>query len=223
MELTTVHLVRHGEVDNPQGILYGRRPGFKLTELGQQMARGLGETFSHGHDVRVVYTSPLQRAIETGTPTARAFNLEVKTNPDLIEADNNFEGIAINDNRWKLLLPKYWWWYRNLYRPSWGEPYKQVAQRMMRAVEKARKEALGGEAVLVSHQLPIVTARRFVQGQTLAHDPRKRECSLASVTSFTYAGEELVKVEYWEPVKNLLQQAQDMVPGTSVAQPKKQN
>ncbi|MFQ9337269.1 MAG: histidine phosphatase family protein, partial [Varibaculum sp.] len=37
--LTTIHLMRHGEVDNPDGVLYGRLPGYHLTDLGKQMAQ----------------------------------------------------------------------------------------------------------------------------------------------------------------------------------------
>ncbi|MBM7825907.1 broad specificity phosphatase PhoE [Arcanobacterium pluranimalium] len=221
MDLTTVHLVRHGEVDNPQGILYGRKPGFHLTELGRRMAQGLGETFSNGHDVRLVVTSPLERAIETGTPTAVACGLPVVHDARLIEADNYFEGLAVNDNRWMLAHPQYWSWYKNPFEPSWGEPYTEIVARMSAVISESIDLARGGEAVLVSHQLPIWTMRRFVEQKSLAHDPRKRECSLASVTSLTFADKQLISWKYWEPVAELMRRAQDMVPGTSEAEAKK--
>ncbi|MDP9800573.1 broad specificity phosphatase PhoE [Arcanobacterium wilhelmae] len=216
MEITTVYLVRHGEVDNPTGILYGRRGGFHLTELGHQMAQGLGEWFAD-HDVRTVITSPLERAIETGTPTAREFGLEIEKDPRLIEADNKFEGLAINKNRLVLLKPKYWPWYVNPAKPSWGEPYTKVVDRMSRAVAHALEVARGGEAVLVSHQLPIWTMRSFVEGYPMLHDPRKRQCSLASVTSLNFVGNQLVSVGYEEPVADLMRKASDMTPGSSEA------
>ncbi|MFC5369705.1 histidine phosphatase family protein [Arcanobacterium bovis] len=221
MDLTTIHLVRHGEVDNPQGILYGRKPGFHLTELGRQMAQGLGETFSNGHDVRLVVTSPLERAIETGTPTAIAFGLPVEHDIRLIEADNYFEGLAVNRNRMMLAHPKFWSWYKNPFEPSWGEPYTEIVARMSAVISESIDLARGGEAVLVSHQLPIWTMRRFVEQKFLAHDPRKRECSLASVTSLTFADKQLIAWKYWEPVADLMRRAQDMVPGTSEAEVKK--
>lgn len=74
--------------------------------------------------------------------------------------------------------------------------------------------------MIVSHQLPIWTMRRFIERLPLAHDPRKRECSLASVTSLTFVGRQLISLDYWEPVADILGQAQDMVPGTSKAQTK---
>ncbi|MEW6895030.1 histidine phosphatase family protein [Trueperella pyogenes] len=216
MDITTVHLVRHGEVYNPDAVLYGRRPGYHLSELGHKMASELGQAFAE-HDVRCVIASPLERAIETATPTAQVFGLEVATDPRLIEADNKFEGVPVNKNRWILAHPRYWAWYLNPFEPSWGEPYTQVIERMSRAISYAIDKARGGEAVLVSHQLPIWTMRRFVERKTIASDPRRRECSLASVTSLTFAGKQLLALDYWEPVGHLLRQASDMVPGTSAA------
>ena len=220
-EITTIHLVRHGEVDNPSGVLYGRVPGFHLTELGHEMARGLASAFYPRHDVRAVITSPLERAIETGTPTAQAFGLEIQTTPDLLEFDNYFEGLPINDNKLMLAHPRFWPWYRNPFKPSWGEPYVDIVARMSAAVRYGLRLARGGEAILVSHQAPIWTLRRFIEGKSLASDPRKRECSLCSVTSLTFSDRQLISLDYWEPVKHLLSRAHDMVPGTSAAAEKK--
>ncbi|MEZ7898449.1 MAG: histidine phosphatase family protein [Flaviflexus sp.] len=217
MELTTIHLVRHGEVDNPTGILYGRRPGFHLTELGRAMGEEVGKAFSTGHDVRYVAASPLERAQETAAPTAEATGLPIEVDERLIEAGNNFEGVAVNKNRLVLAHPRYWSWYTNPFEPSWGEPYTNVVRRMSGAVATALVEARGGEAVLFSHQLPIWTMRRFVERKWLAHDPRKRQCSLASVTSLTFADSQLLALDYWEPAAGLLNKASDMVPGTSAA------
>ncbi|MGZ4638936.1 MAG: histidine phosphatase family protein, partial [Actinomycetes bacterium] len=89
-------------------------------------------------------------------------------------------------------------------RPSWGEPYREIAERMLAAVASARDGARGHESLCVSHQLPIWTARSFATGRRLWHDPRRRQCALASLTSFTYRGDELVSVSYEEPARDLL-------------------
>ncbi|EPD28608.1 histidine phosphatase family protein [Actinotignum sanguinis] len=216
IDVTVVHLVRHGEVDNPSGELYGRQPGFHLTDLGREMA-GSVRDFFRGHDVRAVISSPLERAIETATPTAHLFDLEISTDANLIEAGNNFEGINVNRNRWILASPKFWPWYINPFRPSWGEPYTDIAARMTNAVRSGLAAARGGEAVLVSHQLPIWTLRSFVEGRSLAHDPRRRQCALCSVTSLTFQGTSLVAVDYAEPAAELLARARDITPGISAA------
>lgn len=215
-EMTVVHLVRHGEVDNPSGELYGRQPGFHLTQLGRDMAEKVGEHFA-GRDVRAVIASPLERAQETAAPTAAAHGLPVLSDPGLIEAGNNFEGVNVNKNRLILAHPKFWSWYVNPFTPSWGEPYVDIVKRFVPVVRRAITLAEGGEAVLVSHQLPIWTMRSFVEGRSLAHDPRRRECSLCSVTSLTFIGRQLINVAYEEPAAELLRSARDVTPGASNA------
>lgn len=216
IDITVVHLVRHGEVDNPTGQLYGRQRGFHLTQLGHDMA-GEVARFFEGRDVRNVYSSPLERAVETATPTALQAGLDIIENPELIEAGNKFEGINVNKNRWILANPKFWSWYINPFKPSWGEPYTEIVARMSNAVRRALHESRGGEAVLVSHQLPIWTLRSFLEGKSLAHDPRKRQCALCSVTSLTFQGNGLVAVDYAEPACELLALARDVTPGNSSA------
>ncbi|ETW22136.1 histidine phosphatase family protein [Mycobacterium gastri] len=197
-EETRVHVVRHGEVHNPSGVLYGRLPGFQLSDAGRAQAVAVAD-FLAGRDVVAVIASPLQRAQETAAPIAARHELPVDTDHDLIESANFFEGrrVGLGDGQWRDL--RVWWQLRNPFTPSWGEPYTQIAQRMSTAVDKARARAAGHEVVCVSHQLPVWTLRLHVTGRRLWHDPRRRECSLASVTSLVYDGDRLVDVVYSEP------------------------
>ena len=218
MARTTIHLMRHGEVHNPEGILYGRLPGYHLSELGLQMAVQVADVLSaSGHDIAAVITSPLERARETGAPTAAAFDLTPTTDVRLIEAGNHFEGVPVNRNRCVLARPEHWRYYLNPLRPSWGEPYTGLVARMSAAVRDAIGRAEGHEALLVSHQLPIWATRLWLEGRLLVHDPRRRQCSLASLTSLTFDSRTLVGLSYWEPAGDLLRRAEDMVPGTSAA------
>lgn len=216
MGITKVHVVRHGEVDNPTGVLYGRRPGFHLTQLGHAMAERVADFFDT-RDIRYVVSSPLERAIETATPTAQRHGLEIRTDERIIEADNKFEGVNVNRNRLILAHPRYWAWYTNPFRPSWGEPYTEIAARFSAAIRDVLSEVDDGEAVMVSHQLPIWTLRSFVERRPLAHDPRRRECSLCSVTTLTFRDRHLIAVDYAEPARELLAGARDVTPGTSIA------
>ncbi|MGI6870365.1 histidine phosphatase family protein [Amycolatopsis sp. 3B14] len=195
---TIVHLLRHGEVHNPEGILYGRLPGFHLSERGRRQALTVAEAVA-AHDITHVVASPLQRAQETAAPIAAAHRLDVQTDERLIEAGNMFEGqkVAVGDGA--LRQPRHWSKLRNPFLPSWGEPYVEIAHRMLGAVLRARSKAEGHEALCVSHQLPIWTLRRFLEAKPLWHDPRRRQCSLASLTSLVFDGEELVKIVYSEP------------------------
>ncbi|HEU5269273.1 MAG TPA: histidine phosphatase family protein [Jatrophihabitans sp.] len=195
---TTVHLLRHGEVRNPDGVLYGRLPGFGLSETGLRMAEQAAAALA-GHDIRHLVSSPLQRAQQTAEPLAAAFGLPVAVDERLTEAANVFQGKRVNGPDGVLKQPASWQYYRNPFRPSWGEPYRQVALRMHAALLAARDQAAGHEAVCVSHQLPIVCLRRYLEGRHLWHDPRHRQCSLASLTSFTFEGDRLVGIGYSEP------------------------
>jgi broad specificity phosphatase PhoE len=208
---TIVHLLRHGEVHNPEKVLYGRLPGYRLSELGQTMARRAAEHLVD-RDIVLVVASPLERAQQTAAPLAGKLGLTVGVDERLIESENLFEGRTVGVGDGALRNPRYWWWYRNPFRPSWGEPYLQVAERVLAAAATARDAARGHEALLVSHQLPIWVARLRAEGRRLWHDPRRRECSLASLTSLHYDGDALTCVSYAEPCVDLLPGAQQ-IPG----------
>jgi len=203
---SVVHLLRHGEVYNPEGVLYGRLPGYQLSDLGHQMADRAAQALQ-GRDIAAVISSPMERAQQTATPIAAVHGLPILTNPDLIEADNIFEGQRVSVGDGVLKQPKTWRHLWNPFRPSWGEPYDVVAERMQRAIDSARGEAAGHEAVLVSHQLPIWIARLNAENRRLWHDPRSRQCTLASLTSLTYDDDRLVEISYTEPSKDLLERA----------------
>jgi len=203
LEGTVVHLLRHGEVHNPTGVMYGRLPGYHLSGLGRQMADRAADALA-GRDVVAVLSSPLDRARETAQPIANRLRVEVGVDERLVEAANHFEGLTFGVGNGALRRPQHWWHLRNPFRPSWGEPYSVLAGRMLAAMADARDLARGHEVVCVSHQLPIWTVRSFVEGRRLWHDPRKRQCGLASLTSFRYEGEQLRSVTYVEPAADLV-------------------
>jgi len=203
---TTVHLLRHGEVFNPDKVLYGRLPGFVLSELGHEMALRAAQVLGN-NDITVVTASPLERAQQTAKPLADAFNLTIGSDADLIEADNIFEGqrVAVGDG--VLKQPAAWRHLYNPFKPSWGEAYVDLADRMRAAVDRARIQASGHEAVLVSHQLPIWISRLDFEGRRFVHDPRRRQCSLASLTSLVFDDDQLSAILYTEPSADLLMKA----------------
>ena len=202
-DTTVVHLMRHGEVHNPHGILYGRTPGYHLSDLGRQMAQKVADSVADRDIVRIV-CSPLERTQETARPLATARGLEIEIDERVIESSNKFEGKSFGAGVGALKRPSSWRHLWNPLRPSWGEPYKQVAARMGAAVEDARDAARGHEAVIVSHQLPIWVARLDAEKRRFFHDPRKRQCTLCSLTSFHYVGDTLAKVTYSEPAGDLI-------------------
>lgn len=211
MSRVTVHLLRHGEVFNPDGVLYGRLPEFHLSDRGRAMADMVAEHFAaqaaDGAAPVYLVASPLTRAQETAQPTAAALGLEIVTDPRIIEAENHFEGLVMS--KAELRKPKHWPYFVNPFRPSWGEAYAAQAERMLEAARDARRRAFelggdGAQAIMVSHQLPIWATRRSAEGKPLWHDPRHRECTLASLTSLTFDGDDVVDVLYSEPAAVLL-------------------
>jgi len=203
---TVVHLLRHGEVHNPDKVLYGRLPGFRLSELGEQMAVRAADALAD-RDVTVVISSPLERAQQTAAPVAERHGLRVGIDDRIIEADNVFEGQRVGVGDGVLKHPSAWRHLYNPFTPSWGEPYVEVAGRMRAAVAAARNEARGHEAVLVSHQLPVWVARLDAENRRFFHDPRKRQCALASLTSLTFDDDRLVAITYTEPSADLVRAA----------------
>ena len=198
MTTTIVHLLRHGEVDNPQHVMYGRLPGYHLSPAGRRMAERAAKALID-RDVTYLVSSPLERAQETAAPLAAALGLEVHLDDRLLEAGNSFQGepFGPGDRAWA--HPTAWPRLRNPFRPSWGESYSHIAARMLAAVWAARDRAEGHEAVCVSHQLPIWTLRRLVERKPLSHVPTYRQCGLASLTSITFAGDTVLRVTYSEP------------------------
>ena len=200
MSTTIVHLVRHGEVHNPTKILYGTLPGYHLSARGRSQAARTARSFED-HDVTYLAASPLQRAQETAEVVAEITGLEVDTVDEIVEAGNRFEGLRTKGWRSQLWNPVRWPLMLNPFEPSWGEAYVDIAERMMGAVEKVRRRAEGHEAILVSHQLPIVMVQRAVRGQPLAH--ASRECDLASVTSLVFQDDEITDIFYTTPAKDI--------------------
>lgn len=202
MSTTIVHLVRHGEVYNPDKILYGRMPGYHLSSRGRSQAARTAASFA-GHDVVSLAASPLTRAQETARPFAELLDLPIGTDEDILEAGNRFEGLRTKGWRSQLWNPVRWPLMTNPTLPSWGEHYDDILARMMDAIERTRVAAEGHEAILVSHQLPIVMVQRFARGQSLTHNPATRQCDLASVSSLIFQDDQLSELVYSTPARDI--------------------
>ena len=209
MVKTIVHLLRHGEVHNPDQILYGRKRCFGSTVRGKEMGQRVADYFgAQSIHPSGLISSPLQRAIETATPLSEKLDLEIGIDERFIEPSNYFEGKTFGVGDGSLRHPEHWKYLINPFKPSWGEAYKSQVARMHAGIHAARKQYEGQEVVIVSHQLPIWIARSAFEGRKLWHDPRKRQCSLASLTSLEFSGDTFTGLHYHEP-------AADLLPGAS--------
>lgn len=210
MPATRIHLVRHGEVHNPKGVLYGRLPNFSLSVRGEEMALAAAmELKASGAKVTRILSSPLTRTLQSAKPISQQFNVPIEVEDALIEPTNIFEGHVVGV---KTLLrnPKFLAKLYDPFTPSWGEPFSQIASRLTGAMEKAWRETPSGEVVMVSHQLPIWMVHRSSSGKPLAHDPRSRRCDLSSITSFEFTDSGLREVQYRDPAKELRSKAIDV-------------
>ncbi|MGO2141590.1 MAG: histidine phosphatase family protein [Leucobacter sp.] len=206
-----LHLVRHGEVHNPDLVLYGRIPGFRLSERGHAMAEAAAlELAGSDRKVAALYASPLERAQQSARPIASALGLEVQTEDRIIEPTNFFEGKVNSGPEAAFKKPRYWYKFWNPFRPSWGEPYRQVAARVREAMNDAWDKAQGGDIVMVAHQSPIWMAHLDIAGKPLFHNPATRRCDLSSITTFERRGNRWFEVDYRNPAKSLMDDATDV-------------
>jgi broad specificity phosphatase PhoE len=155
------------------------------------------------HRITALYASPLQRAQESAQPWSQRYALPIITEDRIVEPANWFEGSRF---RFPHVLgnPRAWPQLINPLKPSWGEAFLSVESRMLEAIDEAWAAADGGEIVMVSHQMPIVMVARSVKKVRLAHDPRRRRCTLSSITTLARKGDEFVEVDYQEPAGELL-------------------
>ncbi|KIP52663.1 histidine phosphatase family protein [Leucobacter komagatae] len=206
-----LHLVRHGEVHNPDLVLYGRIPGFRLSERGHAMAEAAAlELAGSDRKVAALYASPLERAQQSARPIASALGLEIQTEDRIIEPTNFFEGKVNSGPEAAFKKPRYWFKFWNPFRPSWGEPYRHVAARVREAMDDAWNRTQGGDIVMVAHQSPIWMAHLDVAGKRLFHNPATRRCDLSSITTFERRGERWFEVDYRTPAKSLTDDALDV-------------
>ena len=196
---------------NPERVLYGRLPEFRLSDLGAAMAATAAvDLVERGRPVRRVIASPLQRTRESAAPIAAAFGLPVEIDERIIEPTNKFEGKRMSGAHGALRDPRNWAALLNPLRPSWGEPYRAISARMLAAIDEAYNSVTDGDVVIVSHQLPIWMVHRALAGERLAHDPRGRRCDLSSITTLSWRGEGLVEISYANPAAALQAGATDV-------------
>jgi len=193
----TIHLVRHGRVENPAGVIYGRLPGYHLSELGRRQAEEAAERLAE-RDIAVVWASPLERAQETAQVIAERHGLEIVTDERLIESATTLEGIGRTFGAF-LRSPHRWWHLRNPWGPSWGESFTDIRKRMTEAVAAALEAAGGREAVVVSHQTPVQVARLALGRRNLPPWLGFAPCETGSVSTLVLEDGSVRSAAYFAP------------------------
>lgn len=204
MHMTTVSLIRHGLVHNPQQVYYGRLPGFSLAEQGRQQAAAAGR-YLLDKPIAAIYHSPMLRAAET----AEIVRAHCGAEPPLVETPLLNEIHSVYDGRTvKEMEGRDWNFYGDV-SPPYEEP-ADVLERMIAFFELARREHPGGHVVGVSHADPIAFTILWAAGLPLSAEGRKRltDCGIddsypahASVSTFFFdeSQGELTGFEYASP------------------------
>lgn len=186
--MPTILLIRHGENDYiKKGILPGQMPGVHLNDKGRAQAQALAEKLAQA-PIKAVYTSPLERAVETAEPIAAALGLEAAIRPGLIETNcGEWQGKSLKPLR----RLKVWRVVQNtpsLFRFPGGESFAESQGRVVAEIESLRVQYEEKDMfVCVSHGDPIRLAVAYYLGLPLDHFQRLF-ASPASITAL-YIGE----------------------------------
>lgn len=164
--MTTFYLIRHGMNDYIRRGIAGRMPGVHLNAEGKQQAEALAARLA-ADGVAAIYSSPMERAVETAEPLARALGLSVRTEPGVHEWNaGDFTGKFFTeldkDPRWAMHHA-----YRLGNRLPNGELVIEVQARFVDALERLRHEHDGQTVAVFSHADPIKTALFYYLGVTL--------------------------------------------------------
>lgn len=162
---TKIYLVRHGEVHNPENILYGRLPGYRLSETGKTQAHIMGK-FLKDTPISAVYASPLQRTQETASILiSYQKGLSIRADERLIEVGTPLQGTS-GDALLKIRFD----FYQEQYVKAGGETILDIHERMQKIITEIAEKHKGEHILAVSHGDPIMITRTFYRGEPLVLD-----------------------------------------------------
>lgn len=181
--MPTLLLIRHGENDYVKSHkMAGRLPGVRLNEKGLKQAQALSEALKDV-PLKAVYSSPLERAMETASPIAESHKLKIIEEPDLMDTDiGKWQGRS-----WRVLgLTKVWKIVQNApsrFRFPEGESFIEAQTRCAIALEKIIKKYDKPKDIVavVFHADPIRLAVAHFLGMPLDHFQRL-SCDTGSIT-----------------------------------------
>ena len=148
--MITFFLIRHASCSGLGQTLWGRTPGVCLNETGKLQAQQLAERF-RGMTLQAIYSSPLERALETAETIARSMNLEVTKNPAFDEINfgewtgKSFDTLS-SDESWRRFNRD-----RSTTRIPGGESFLEVQTRVVTGLERLSSQHTNARVAIVSH------------------------------------------------------------------------
>ncbi len=165
---SNVHLVRHGEVENPNHVVYADLQEYVLSATGRAQARAVG-MFLSGRPIGAVYSSPLTRALQTAEVIAAPHEIEVTLVEELTEygLSRRWRGF-----RWEELDDRFPGEIDAYLAHPWNLPFSpeslgEMTDRMVTAIRRWHAVHPEGELVVVSHQDPVQAARLALAGRSI--------------------------------------------------------
>lgn len=195
---TRLYLIRHCDVHNPDGVLYGHLPNFGLSEKGVRQAHALGRYLA-GTGIRHIYTSPLQRARETASIIASHLdNATTDVSDDLVEArfGKYLQGVRARDVPWRRPL-----WLVHMVFPGvlrGDETVRAMAERVQRPLLRLLDEQPGVGGACISHGDPIQAFWVVAQGRP-RYALHRLQCAKGGMLELDYVGRRLVNLRYRSP------------------------
>lgn len=196
---TAIHFVRHGDVQNPQAVYYGRLPGFPLSEKGRRQAQATADALRH-KPLAAIFSSPLLRATETAEIILALHNsLTLRVSEHLNEAYTPFDGRPISE-----VAERDW----DVYNGN-EPPYEQsvdVLARAQQLVAEVRQQYIGQHVAAVTHGDVIAFMMLWAKGMSIT--PKHKQVlyqgylAPASITTFVYQTmlrAEVPSIEYRTP------------------------
>jgi len=200
--VTVFHLVRHGHVENPHKVVYGRQRGWRLSARGHREAEAVARHLA-GRPIARVYTSPLERAVQTATVIAGSCGGEVEPREDLGEAFlcAPWEGLSWREVRRERPAD----WARYLFRPleieGVPEDLRALAARMTGALRSMAEAHPSAQVVAVSHGDPLKAVVLVLTGGDL-RDLHRESIPTGGLVTLEYAGGAARVLERWAPPKS---------------------
>ncbi len=199
--MTTVYLVRHSDVENPQNVLYGHLDGFPLSELGRRRAEALAERLA-GSGIRRLVSSPLERARETAGIIAGGLPepVEVEIDPALREAEFSryLQGVRF----WMIPLLRPRWYLHKMRRGMMpgDEAIADLGGRVLEVARRVAAETPDRTSALVSHADPLQAAWILLEGRPHNEvEMYRRAVDRAGVLKVDFENGEPVAWEYQPP------------------------
>jgi broad specificity phosphatase PhoE len=193
-----VLLMRHADVENPEGVIYGHLPGFRLSELGRAQAAAVGQSL-RDRGIRRIVHSPLDRARETAEIVNAQLPSPVRLIPENELREAEFGRYLQGVKRWQVPMRRPRFFVHKLRRGAVAgdESIETLGRRVLGVVDRVAREHPGEVSLLVSHADPLQAAWILLDGRPQTErEMYHKQVDKASILEVDLDGERVVSTRY---------------------------